>query len=36
MEITQEDKTSRNDDALLRKIKQIKEGVNAQEELVAT
>jgi len=35
MRITQEDKNSEKDDALLKEIKQIKEGVKTQEELVA-
>ena len=36
MKITKEDQDSEKDDALLREIKQIKEGVKAREELVAT
>ena len=35
MKILPEDKNSEEDDALLREIKQIKEGVKTQEELVA-
>lgn len=36
MKILPEDKNSEEDDALLREIKQIKEGVKTQEELVVT
>jgi len=36
MKIPEDDKNSQKNDALLREIKQIKEGVNTQEELVAT
>jgi len=36
MKISEDDKDSNQDDALLREIKQMKEGVKTQEELVAT
>jgi transposase-like protein len=36
MKITKEDQYSQEDDALLREIKQMKEGVKTREELVAT
>jgi putative transposase len=36
MKISEDDKYSQNDDSLLEEIKQIKEGVNTKEELVAT
>jgi len=36
MKISQEDKNLRKDDPLLEEIKQMKEGVNIQEELMAT
>ena len=35
MKIIKEDRNSENDDALLKEIKKIKEGVKTQEELVA-
>jgi hypothetical protein len=36
MKISEDDKDSNQDDALLREIKRIKEGVSTREELVAT
>jgi transposase-like protein len=36
MKISEDDKDSQNNDSLLREIKQMKEGVKTQEELVVT